>query len=378
MTRSRTAGIAPAPLAPALAPASKPVTSPVRKSKKSPVPVSAPASSSREPKPKPFKPILRCPSLLTNWDTDIKRDLIVEQLIDIDHYVWKCNVISLLRDQNLLHTLQNVRSYSDWLTPEIYVNLTSDTALDSSPLFHKIFVRNTWYDFSPSIINAYLHRSEIEEPFEPALDFLASALTHAQLTVWPQGDIQSNLLTTVYSVFFRFASHNWLPNASRHVVTPKMANLLYKIRNKMDVDLETVIFDHVMSFTPSKESKTDARLYSGTHYDDRASLLATPIPDLVPPQDAPSGSSTAPAASDPVSPSELVQLKSQAAFYQSTLDNLKSAVSTLRDVISATEPKLVATLCQINALEEQLASQDPDVEGPSQDDEGTPSGSPVL
>jgi len=97
--------------------------------------------------------------------------------------------------------------------------------------------------------------SEIEEPYEPALDFLASALTHAQLTEWPQDDIQSNLLKTVYSVLFRFASHNWLPNASRHVVTPKMANLIYKIHNNMGVYLGTVIFDHVMSFTPPKESK---------------------------------------------------------------------------------------------------------------------------
>lgn len=191
-----------------------------------------------------------------------------------------------------------------------------------------------------------------------------------------------------------------------------MANLIYKICNNTGVDLGTVIFDHVMSLTPPKESKvhlpylclllgilksqgfkpypnepiktasakfsTDARLYSGIHYNDRASLLTAPVSGLVPsPQDTHADSSAAPSTSDPVSASVLVQLKRQAAFYQSTLDNLKSTVSSLQDVFAATEPKLIATHRQINALEEQLASQDPDVEGPSQDDEDTPSGSPV-
>lgn len=126
-------------------------------------PIIDPASPPASIKIEKFKPILRVSSLIRVWTTHNSRGVLLQKEIDVDDIMRNCNIIPLLKDQDLLQTVQ---------------------------------------------------KSEIEEPYEPALDFLASALTHAQLTKWPQGDIQSNLLTTVYSVLFRFASHNWMPNAS--------------------------------------------------------------------------------------------------------------------------------------------------------------------
>lgn len=286
-------------------------------------------------------------------------------------------------------------SYSEWLILEFYTNLTSKTTTRLSPHYHQVFIRNSWYNFYLTVINSYLHRSALEEAFEPVVDLLASSLTHSHLITWPKGDISSNLLTTVYSVLFRFAFHNWLPNASRHVVTMKMASLLYKMQNRMSIDLGSFVFEHVMSFTPPKEAKVhlpypclilgilkekgfkpypnepilafsgkftiDCRLFHGTHYDGRDSLGDALVQLPVNPPEAMSGSSSAPpdpasaAASDPVHPPALLQLK-QAAYYYTTVDSLKAMISSLETVISSTEPKLVDVLRHITILKYQIAS----------------------
>lgn len=137
----------------------------------------------------------------------------------------------------------------------------------------------------------------------------------------PKGGVPSQQLTTVYYVLLRLASTNWLPSVNTHLVSKKMAVLLYKIRNMIDVDLSSIIFSHIMTFTKKKETKVHLpfpslifgilkgqgfepynlenngdyffypRLSHGKHYDDRFDLNATPVPD-----------GTVHAASAPVSP----------------------------------------------------------------------------
>lgn len=80
----------------------------------------------------------------------------------------------------------------------------------------------------------------LEESFEPALELLASSLTHSQYTAWSMGDIPSNVLTTVYYVLFQLASCNWRPTDSLHYVSKKIDDILYKVRHKMDFHLGTI------------------------------------------------------------------------------------------------------------------------------------------
>nr|GLL29803.1 uncharacterized protein LOC109181161 [Ipomoea trifida] len=61
-----------------------------------------------------------------------------------------------------------------------------------------------------------------------------------------------------YSVLLRLAATNWLPSVNANLMYEKMAFLLFKIRNKLDVDLGSVIFSHIMSFTKRKK---EAKVY---------------------------------------------------------------------------------------------------------------------
>nr|GMD95754.1 uncharacterized protein LOC109154444 [Ipomoea batatas] len=86
-----------------------------------------PASSSKRQKVPNYQPILRDARLHNIWKIHSERGLIQQRKVDIDDLVANCNIISLLVDQNLLCTVQNIRLYSEWLTAEFYANLYPET-----------------------------------------------------------------------------------------------------------------------------------------------------------------------------------------------------------------------------------------------------------
>ncbi|XP_019156900.1 PREDICTED: uncharacterized protein LOC109153488 [Ipomoea nil] len=316
-------------------------------------------------------------------------------------------------ESNFLNTVQGKGTYSGWLTLEFYTNLSSDFALASSPHYHRVFVRGKWYDFSPAVINRYFNRSTLEEDLEPGLDVLASTLIHAAVTTWPTTNLPSTSVTKVYFVLFCLSSNNWLPNVTLHCVSKRMAVLLYKVRNKIDFDLVTLIYNHIMGFAKGKEPKVhllfpcliygilkeqglklyeneheysiekkytmDYRLHQSSHFDDRDSLLAEIFPAPAPMPTASGSSSVGPdlvPTATPNNPPELVVFRQQVAYYRAVSSALKNNISSLQAVVADTEDKLATTLRQISTLEDAITARSAAHEDPvDTDDLGTLSSS---
>nr|GMC74048.1 uncharacterized protein LOC109191099 [Ipomoea batatas] len=204
----------------------------------------------------------------------------------------------------------NIGPYSPWLIPEFYTNLQEDADDPNSAHFHEIFIRNKWYSISPASINKYLQRSSNDFAVTMSSNSLAGFLTHNQIVEWPSTGLRSQNLTAVYSVLLRLAATNWLPSVNANIVYEKMGVLLYKVRNKLDVDLGSINFSHIMTFTKKKKEakiylsypsliygllssqgfkpydyepildndqvyRVDPRLAQGNHFDDRVSLTAS-------------------------------------------------------------------------------------------------------
>ncbi|XP_019153663.1 PREDICTED: uncharacterized protein LOC109150201 [Ipomoea nil] len=199
--------------------------------------VPTPSGSKSKGSSKVYKPHLLSPDLFAVWKTHVNRVFIVEKSINEEDLAAKCNIIPLLRDQNLLASLRHIGPYSTWLTAEFYTNLTLDTFTEGSARFHQVFIRGTWYPFGPTEINAYLGTPNHPASPDPNPHLLASALTHNKVVSWPSDGISSLKLTTVYSVLLRLASANWFPAVRRHQVPEHLAGLLYKIRNRLPFNL---------------------------------------------------------------------------------------------------------------------------------------------
>nr|GME03172.1 uncharacterized protein LOC109181161 [Ipomoea batatas] len=176
-------------------------------------------------------PILLNKSVQAAWSINRDRSLLLQRNIDVENFTACCNLIDLLRSQNLLQTVTNVGPYCDLVTREFYTNLTEATVDRDSDHFHNVFLRRHWYDFSPAVINDFFDRPK-RDTKKPG----------------KQGDIESSFLPSSYAILLRMATTNWLPTVTVHFVSKKMAVLLFKIRNNIPFNLGELIFDHIMVF----------------------------------------------------------------------------------------------------------------------------------
>ncbi|XP_019153564.1 PREDICTED: uncharacterized protein LOC109150047 [Ipomoea nil] len=315
--------------------------------------VPTPSGSKSKGSSKVYKPHLLSPDLFVVWKTHVNRVFIVEKSINEEDLAAKCNIIPLLRDQNLLASLRHIGPYSTWLAR-----------------FHQVFIRGTWYPFGPTEINAYLGTPNHPASPDPSPHLLATALTHNKVVSWPSNGISSLKLTTVYSVLLRLASANWVLAVRRHQVPEHLAGLLYKIRNRLPFNLGMVIFSHLMSFLQKKEAKVhlpfpcliygvlqdhgfmpykeevittpdnayifDDRLTQRGHYDDRASL--DQLPAIPPP--APASSTDTTSASRPGSrlvpkePPTLVDRRQIVLTLEASIAQVQQSVTPQQATIS--------------------------------------------
>nr|GMC90590.1 uncharacterized protein LOC109166029 [Ipomoea batatas] len=202
-------------------------------------------------------PILLNKDLQAAWVINKDRSLLLQRNIDVENFTACCNLIDLLRYQNLLQTVTHVGPYCDLVTREFYTNLTEATMDRDSAHFHNVYIRRHWYDFSPAVINVFFDRTEVDVQFSPDYDLIASSLSNSHYRTSPkrdtkkpgkQGDIESSFLPSSYAILLRMATTNWLPTVTVHSVSKKMVVLLFKIRNNIPFNLGELIFDHIMAF----------------------------------------------------------------------------------------------------------------------------------
>nr|GLL17455.1 uncharacterized protein LOC109181161 [Ipomoea trifida] len=133
-------------------------------------------------------PILLNKSVQAAWSINRDRSLLLQRNIDVENFTACCNLIDLLRSQNLLQTVTNVGPYCDLVTREFYSNLTEATVDRDGDHFHNVFLRRHWYDFSPAVINDFFDRTEVDVQFSPDYDLIASSLSNSHYRTWPKRD----------------------------------------------------------------------------------------------------------------------------------------------------------------------------------------------
>ncbi|XP_019178146.1 PREDICTED: uncharacterized protein LOC109173367 [Ipomoea nil] len=159
--------------------------------------VSAPSRSRPKRSGKSYRPSLLSLELLNDWKVHVKRDSILEKSIYVEDLTEKCNIIPLLRDQQMFSSLQTIGPHFAWLTAEFYTNRTMDTFTVGSPHFQQVFIRDKWHPFGPSHINAFLGTPSPQPTPYPSPHLLAAALTHNQEVSWPRSGLPTLKLTMV-------------------------------------------------------------------------------------------------------------------------------------------------------------------------------------
>ncbi|XP_019171340.1 PREDICTED: uncharacterized protein LOC109166896 [Ipomoea nil] len=340
--------------------------------------VPTPSGSKSKGSSKVYKPHLLSPDLFVVWKTHVNRVFIVEKSINEEDLAAKCNIIPLLRYQNLLAPLRHIGPYSTWLAR-----------------FHQVFIRGTWYPFGPTEINAYLGTPNHPASPDPSPHLLATALTHNKVVSWSSDGISSLKLTTVYSVLLRLASANWVLAVRRHQKEAKVhlpfPCLIYGVLQ----DHGFMPYKEEVITTPNNAYIFDDRLKQRGHYDDRASLDQLPaIPPPAPLVSAPASSTDTTSASRPGSrlvpkePPTLVDRRQIVLTLEASIAQVQQSVTPQQATISGLAKLRDAQLEEIARIEAiharvladtGAASSDSDSEDEEDDsDSGTPSARAIF
>lgn len=104
-----------------------------------------------------YNPTLLNVDAKEKWKPYQQRGLMIQRGIDINQFNFVCDIVPLLTKFVFLPTVHNICRYSKLLTVEFYCNLNEDTLIPSSYRFHKVFMNEKWFKFSPKVINNFFH-----------------------------------------------------------------------------------------------------------------------------------------------------------------------------------------------------------------------------
>ena len=97
------------------------------------------------------------------WQFVVQQSLIPEHSLQHKDFE-STGTMELLGTMNLLDTITKLLPFVKTIVLEFYSNLKKVVGDPTSPDFYKVYVRGHWFDFSPTILNAYLGCPDPEGP----------------------------------------------------------------------------------------------------------------------------------------------------------------------------------------------------------------------
>nr|GLL27304.1 uncharacterized protein LOC109153488 [Ipomoea trifida] len=165
---------------------------------------------------------------------------------------------------------------------------------------------------------------------------LTSIITHSHDSTWRKrdqkkaGDLESRFLTSSYAILLRLAMNNLLPTVAAHYISKKMATLLFKIQNFIDLIYDILCKQGFQKYQDEEEKTIgskyviDKRLFQRSHFDD----FSFPSFIVVAASEGTSVSATAPSVCANV---VAVRLRLNTARF--LLANLQTAVAQIEKMV---------------------------------------------
>lgn len=107
------------------------------------------------------------------------------------------------------------------------------------------------------MINMYFGLEEVDEVEIDDKNHMVKTVTVGVIAEWPryQQGLSAEFLSTKYAILHKITMTNWLASAHRGSLSLKFVELLYRIGQKMPMDLGNLIYHQIMSLTNSKDPK---------------------------------------------------------------------------------------------------------------------------
>lgn len=154
----------------------------------------------------------------------------------------------LLSETGLLLTVTEIDSYVNEVVMEFYANLPDSEEGEKDG--HRVFVRGTMFEFSPTIINQMFQLPNIpysvDQPLlhvPESLDEIALSLSNGKALTWKQ--LSTRLFDDNVSLLNKICCHNWMPTVNRSVLKPDRVTLLFMMSNRRAFNFGKLIYDEI-------------------------------------------------------------------------------------------------------------------------------------
>ncbi|XP_058722101.1 uncharacterized protein LOC131593556 [Vicia villosa] len=166
-------------------------------------------------------------------------------------------IMNLIHEARLMKTVTQLSKCYEVLVKEFLVNLHEDCGIKETEEYLKVFVRGKCINFSPTVINNFLERSnEAQLELEVSDNQMCKEITVGQVKTWPvKGKLTVSKLSVKYVVLHRIGTANWVPTQHKSTVSALLGKFIFAIGTKSKVDYGTYIFKQTLKHAGSYSVK---------------------------------------------------------------------------------------------------------------------------
>ncbi|XP_050891005.1 uncharacterized protein LOC127096484 [Lathyrus oleraceus] len=177
-------------------------------------------------------------SSVNRWKYVYQKRLALER--ELAQNVLDCkDIMDLIQEAGLMKTVTQFSKCYEMLVKEFIVNFSEECVDGKSKEFRKVYVRGKCVNFSPSVINKYLGRTDEAQP-------------ELEVRKWPlKGKLVANKLSVKYAMLHKIGAANWVPTNHKSTVAVILGKFIYVVGTKAKFDYGSYIFDQTLKHAGS-------------------------------------------------------------------------------------------------------------------------------
>ncbi|XP_058784437.1 uncharacterized protein LOC131659240 [Vicia villosa] len=150
------------------------------------------------------------PSSVLRWKFVYQKRLALERNLAQNALEYE-EIMNLIHEAGLMKTVTQFSKCYEVLVKEFIVNLHEDCGNKKAKEYLKVFVRGKCVNFSPTVINKFLKRSNEAQPeLEVSDNQMCKVITAGQVKTWPvKGKLNASKLSVKYAILHRIGAANW-------------------------------------------------------------------------------------------------------------------------------------------------------------------------
>ncbi|XP_058750178.1 uncharacterized protein LOC131623191 [Vicia villosa] len=160
------------------------------------------------------------PSSVLRWKFVYQKRLALERELTQSALEYE-EIMHLIHEAGLMKIVTQLSKCYKVLVKEFIVNLHEDYGNKETKEYFKVCVRGKCVNFSPTVINKFLERSNEAQPeLEVSDNQMCKEITAGQVKTWPvKGKLTASKLSVKYAILHKIGAANWVPTQHKSTIS---------------------------------------------------------------------------------------------------------------------------------------------------------------